>query len=293
VEKLETSYRIDGSKRRIRFDPREKDAIPDLHYSYFSGNYEAEFDSLKINNRPVYYERGEKDDSTSGMFYYCDAEKSWVFTIKVFAQSENIKEGDDTVVPKETIDRCKDGGWLMRSPITEAFLLDQVPTDSWSIWTGTLNVASDFSITCAECDSDIDCGLRNGKCNSGTCTCEEGRYRGNFCNVVEPCDKLQYFPGGERELSAGSLPPTTEEEPFLVKKEVTAYDRYVCERQQLGKYTTSNQQLTLFLVYRPRRSLLSLEISDLFTPPLSIRKAWQLYFIPEGAGILQLSQTKR
>jgi hypothetical protein len=271
-------YRINGSKRSILFDPSDKTDIPDLHYSSFSGNYFADF-SVLIQNRPVYYERNKKDDSTSGTFYYCDAEKSWVFTIKAFANQTAVRENTTTVIPQETIKRCENGGgWLMRSPITDAFLLDEVPTDSWSIWTGTLNVASDFSITCAECGSNTDCGLGiNGKCKKkegqkkGSCDCEED-YSGTFCNVEKPCRELAYFEGEEAADDAlrpfQSTAADTLSGVLYNEKGVEAYDRYVCERHSYVEEntTSSNQQLTLFLVYPPidGRFVLSTSQTSLF-----------------------------
>jgi hypothetical protein len=79
----------------------------------------------------------------------------------------------------------------MRSPITEAFRLEDVPTDGWRIWTGDLEFASDISVTCAGCTSDLDCGLSNGKCRSDSmCGCNAG-FEGIFCNAEKPCDQLE------------------------------------------------------------------------------------------------------
>jgi hypothetical protein len=99
--------------------------------------------------------------------------------------------GTAGAIPKETMQNRCEFGWLMRSPITEAFRLEDVPMDGWRIWTGTLEFASDFSITCAECKSDLDCGLSNGECQSNSmCACNTG-FEGTFCNAEKPCDQLE------------------------------------------------------------------------------------------------------
>jgi hypothetical protein len=179
---------VKGSRRPLSstFDPSKP---PDLHYAYFSGLYEASFDE-RHNDRPIYYQQGLEPrgdsigkDVTAGMFYYCEKENAWVFSIKAL--------GTAGAIPKETMQPRCEFGWLMRSPITEAFRLDDVPMDGWRIWTGALEFASDFSATCAECTSDLDCGLSNGKCRSDSmCSCNAG-FEGTFCNAEKPCDQLE------------------------------------------------------------------------------------------------------
>ena len=44
-----------------------EDFPPLLHYSYFSGEYVADIDNKLSKHRPVYYERGNKDDPRAGL----------------------------------------------------------------------------------------------------------------------------------------------------------------------------------------------------------------------------------
>ena len=73
----------------------QEEIPPLLHYSYFSGEYIAVIDK---ETRPVYYERGMVDDPRAGKIYYCEAVKSWVFTIPALT----------SVIPKKT--RVVEGG---------------------------------------------------------------------------------------------------------------------------------------------------------------------------------------
>lgn len=85
---------------------------PLLHYSYFSGEYIA--DSSSGETRPMYYERG-KVDPEAGLFYYCEPMRSWLFTIPAL----------ESVIPKQKKGACQ-YGWLMQSPMTEAYKLVSV-----------------------------------------------------------------------------------------------------------------------------------------------------------------------
>ena len=164
---------------------------PEIHYSYFSGKYKADFTNQDgiPNLRPVYYEMVKStnisfisdDDHSLGMFYYCNTENAWVWTVKTFAASG--------ILPQKTLDRCP-LGWLLRSPITEALTLEDVPTDGWRVWTGVLHEMNDLSFRCLECNTDIDCGLERGICGSDRlCHCHDFA-SGNFCNEQKPCMDL-------------------------------------------------------------------------------------------------------
>jgi len=82
----------------------------------------------------------------------------------------------------------------MRSPITQASVLDEAPKDGWRIWTGTLGFASDFSISCAECNDSLDCGVDRGECSDGECKCHNG-FVGDFCSeeTASNCFLLDLF----------------------------------------------------------------------------------------------------
>lgn len=95
TESDEPVRNIFGSNRTIGVNFNETNP-PDLIFSFFSGNYYASFDKEDlVESRPVYWERGFVD-STSGMFYYCDAEKAWVFTVPAL--------GEALAVPASTIE---------------------------------------------------------------------------------------------------------------------------------------------------------------------------------------------
>ena len=80
----------------------------------------------------------------------------------------------------------------MRSPITEAATLDGVSSDGWDVWTGNLDFASDFSITCIECKKDVDCSMNRGTCEHSQCVCNDDK-AGDFCHEDKPCEDLILF----------------------------------------------------------------------------------------------------
>jgi hypothetical protein len=150
--------------------------------------------------------KGKKDDSDENEKKKKDQQKE--------SKKDNGDDGDD----KKACLKEAMFGWE-----------EEYKGDFWND-NDSASVASDFSITCAECDSKIDCGLNRGKCNDGTCTCDEG-YRHKFCNVREPCNQLAYFADNGVEANPkGSFSYTLE------KSDLMACDRCVCERQQVGKY---------------------------------------------------------
>jgi hypothetical protein len=149
---------------------------PLLHYSYFSAEYTAVLEGTGLTPRPRYYERGKVNDATgqTGLFYYCESIRSWVFTIPAL----------ESIIPKQE-GNCP-YGWLMQSPMTEAYKLEDVPASNWNIivGSGTVEIAEGFSLNCGECGRDSDCSL-NGKCNHGSCECFDG-WQGRKCNLQAP-----------------------------------------------------------------------------------------------------------
>jgi hypothetical protein len=106
------------------------------------------------------------------MFYYCEQDQAWVFTIRAIAQADRPES------------ECKHG-WLMQSPLTKEFNLEDVGPDGWKIWTEYGKYA-DLSFSCNQCFRDSDCGGR-GKCNKETkiCACKTNR-TGSHCQTETP-----------------------------------------------------------------------------------------------------------
>jgi hypothetical protein len=239
---------------------------PDVLYSFFSGPYKAYFNKL-VNERPVYYQ-GSKDVA-SGKFYYCDPQKSWVFTVEAFK--------DANAIPIETMNGNCDHGWLLRSPITEAFKLEDVPTDGWRIWTGSFEVASDFSFTCAECDSNLDCGLNRGECKGGACHCNnkgnEGPFEGPFCNADPSCDSLINFFNITETAADGVAYGSTNYAKmvnFADDSALTAYDRPTY-------FSVMNEAEIEVILYTGRRwydAYFSPAEAFLFLQPLGFHAYW-------------------
>lgn len=171
-------------RESIRRVPFLEERPHELLYQHFCGVYEAEelenSDRLReLNGRPVYWERGFKDP-TSGMFYYCDAIKSWVFSIEALYNTPRA-------MPEEAREECQ-YGWLLQSPSTTAMTLEEAPTRRWNIWTGSMGEASrDFRIECIDCERNSDCGLTHGTCDqdTSTCICKEN-WQGNRCQEAKP-----------------------------------------------------------------------------------------------------------
>jgi hypothetical protein len=180
-------------------------------YSFFSGTYKLgknqDNGRLEIyNKRAVYYESVDSSQTSfkdKGKFRYCkgssdsgDSEGKWIFTIEAF---ENAFDRDDEEDPD-----CKK--WLMRSPPTSAFTLEDVPTEGWRVWIGPSNggsvtVASNFVVTCDDCDASVDCSY-HGKCakdNANSCDCADV-YLGNRCEIDPPCPILWADLAGESSL---------------------------------------------------------------------------------------------
>lgn len=184
---------------------------PDLHYSYFSGIYQAD---CCYEDRQVYYERDLelcKTDPTCGKFYYCPEVESWVFTIE--ALNNSLKQKDKCVA-----------GWLARSPETDEYILENVELEGWKIWTGILEETPLLNIEDAECNNDADCSL-NGHCVDTLCECDKGW-------TGRRCDKAEYCPAMERYNYGENSKDYTEFGPFLLLKDdkdepVLSYERPV------------------------------------------------------------------
>lgn len=185
------------------------DEIPHmLQYSFFNGDYVVEF--FDKSNRPVYYERGMMNKK-AGKFYYCEAERSWVFTIPALRD----------VIPGKS--NCPQG-WLLQSPITDALTLEDVPLSQWHViqGSGVLGKTSttEFSIECAECKRNSDCSL-NGVCSGGACDCDDA-WTGQTCNIQRPfCEELSWVEYGDSSLNYTEIGPYK-----ILKRESTTVEVY-------------------------------------------------------------------
>ncbi|KAL7521761.1 hypothetical protein ACHAWX_006442 [Stephanocyclus meneghinianus] len=127
-----------------------------LVYSFFNGVYEQRGSQ---DGRPVYVEQNKFDntpytDKIGAEIKYCKALQAWVFT------HDNIRKSasDESDCP-----------WLLKANSLGYELLD-VPSDSWSVWVGTIT-QTEVSISCNACTSDVDCNL-NGECLNKICKCD-------------------------------------------------------------------------------------------------------------------------
>ena len=120
------------------------------------------------------------------MFYYCDSESAWVFTIKALHKSDFPESG------------CKHE-WLMKSQRTEAMKLEDVGKDGWQVWTGSSTAAS-LGMICNQCYIDSDCG-GHGKCQQKSCSCK-ATHTGKHCEFETPfCPRLKLTVLGDDALS--------------------------------------------------------------------------------------------
>eukprot|EP00978_Attheya_sp_CCMP212_P002970 scaffold6079_cov66-Attheya_sp.AAC.3 len=189
--------------------------VRELPYGPFSGIYEVYHDNhdnfVWKGGRPVYYTRNIEigDGSHPGKFSYCKNEKAWVFTI----------DG----VRKAFSDKCN---WLLRSPKTEAYSLGDVPTTGWSIWTDDALVPADphFELSCAECESDVDCSYLHGSCEKKICVCDPS-WTGRNCQTSFYCSTLH----SELSFSNGGVTKTSpnDSKAFLHLKGVAYKERPV------------------------------------------------------------------
>ena len=202
----------DSNLKNLPFNSVESELVsaaagipPDIHYSHFSGTYEADFDD-KPHSRPKYYEGGKGKES--GMFYYCSDESAWVFTILPIANAHS----DSFPASK-----CE-YGWLLKSPITIERSLDNVPSEGWTVWNGKETLASEISKACISCSVDSECSQGRGTCDdTNQCRCHEG-FMGPFCEFDQPQSPLV-------QISETMNQPTVG--PFETIKGVSAYNRPV------------------------------------------------------------------
>ena len=192
------SYYVDG------IDFQDDTAIVELLYSSFSGTYrigytyneKSDTNVIEIRaQRAVYYEEIPGFDQTFrdrslGTFYYCAG--AWLFTVEGIRDAFDREDELDEASRKE-FEEC--GRWLLRSPPTEEFFLENVPTDNWRIWTGAVESADGLSISCNDCQSAVDCNYF-GECVDKKCQCSENRVDPT-CSVDPPCSDLQLIIIGE------------------------------------------------------------------------------------------------
>jgi hypothetical protein len=174
------------------FDSNETEV--ELVYSSFSGTYmigEEDNGKLEIlDDRAVYYEVvsgkniATQGKGSRGKFFYCEG--AWLFTIEMLSHAFD-REGDE--------DEGYCGRWLLRSPATEAFTLENVSPDGWKIWTGDIEEAEDFSFSCDDCEKSVDCNY-HGTCLDKKCVCGGNRL-GNSCEIEPPCASMELVQIGE------------------------------------------------------------------------------------------------
>jgi hypothetical protein len=211
------------------------DEIPHfLEYAFFNGDYVAEFDQSK---RPVYYEKGMMNNDKAGRFSYCERERSWVFSIPALRD----------VIPGKS--NCPDG-WLLQSPITDAFTLENVPLSQWHIiqGSGALGKTSttEFIIECAACRRNSDCSL-NGECIDGACICEDA-WQGRICNIQQPfCKQLAWVEYGDSSLEYTETGPYSLLKPKGDDSVVQVYGMPVYHHKTDGNATNGcKDNLVLF-----------------------------------------------
>jgi hypothetical protein len=157
------------------------------------------------------------------MFYYCEQDQAWVFTIRAVAAADRPKS------------ECKHG-WLMQSPITKAFNLEDVGPDGWKVWTESLKTA-DLAFTCNKCFRDSDCG-GVGTCSDGLCKCDDPtKHIGSRCQTEIPfCSSVESVVYGESALDFERFAPYE-----LVKRDESAvllYDRPAFWKEKADNTTT-------------------------------------------------------
>jgi hypothetical protein len=150
------------------------------------------------------------------MFYHCKQDQAWVFTIRAVAAADRPKS------------ECKHG-WLMQSPITKAFNLEDVGPDDWKVWTESLKTA-DLAFTCNECFRDSDCG-GVGTCTDRQCKCDDPtKHIGSRCQTEIPfCSSVEKVVYGENAIAYEKFAPFE-----LVKRDESAillYNRPAFSRQ--------------------------------------------------------------
>jgi hypothetical protein len=140
----------------------------------------------------------------------------------------------------EAFERNEEGedcaGWLLRSPATTAFVLEEVPTDGWRVWigdskNGSVSDVSGFNIRCDDCKKPVDCNY-HGTCSKDTSTCScLPSYFGSRCEFDLPCPAMEidflgasstdYYKEGpysvlRRDKTLASLDTKTSKEDLLL-----------------------------------------------------------------------------
>jgi uncharacterized membrane protein YbaN (DUF454 family) len=198
-ESLRFYYRVNLQDETDTIDDGQLD---ELIYSAFSGTYRigaVEKGVLEIvEQRAVYYEEvpGKVDnsdeidntyrDNSLGKFFYCEG--AWIFTV------EALQDAFDREDDSEELQKC--GRWLLRSPPTKEFFLENVPTDNWRIWTGSVEIADGIDIICNDCKGVVDCNY-HGECVNKRCVCNDDGF-GPTCGLDPPCLQLDFIVVGER-----------------------------------------------------------------------------------------------
>ncbi|CAB9518387.1 expressed unknown protein [Seminavis robusta] len=182
--KRSTQFALNGTTAR---DLSSYDRTATLEYAFFSGSYEIVQRDGKLERhggRPIYVERDAnyRNDSAYSIFYYCEEQSTWVYTILGLG---NATQGRDV---------CE-LGWLAVSEQTEEYSLEKVP-QNWKVWTGIVS-DSIVKIESDSCELPSDCSL-NGVCGEDkVCKCNEG-WQGRHCNVEAPyCPALAFVKYGK------------------------------------------------------------------------------------------------
>lgn len=161
-----------------------------LLYSAFSGNYVLQRNMAEVRkyHRFEYQEdilaSASGNNKDKGRFKYCKEASAWIFTIDSFANAfTRNTDGED----------CP--GWLLRSPTTTAYKLEDVPTAGWRIWTGDVqdgevSVPSFLSISCDDCQASVDCNYHGTCASNSTCVCDQ-QFLGPNCEISPPCASLE------------------------------------------------------------------------------------------------------
>jgi len=160
---------------RNHTDPEGGTFEQTLVYSYFNGVYVS---NGTYNGYPRYTEQNKIDgsafhDTIPAEIVYCKEEERWVFT------HQDIVKSNRDIAKSE----C---AWLFRSAKTREYNLVDVPSDSWSGWTGVVLKAVDFSILCNMAERETSCNYHGSVSKDGLCECYDG-YNGIHCEFEKPC----------------------------------------------------------------------------------------------------------
>eukprot|EP00578_Thalassiosira_sp_NH16_P023261 CAMPEP_0181093132 /NCGR_PEP_ID=MMETSP1071-20121207/9285_1 /TAXON_ID=35127 /ORGANISM="Thalassiosira sp., Strain NH16" /LENGTH=802 /DNA_ID=CAMNT_0023175351 /DNA_START=14 /DNA_END=2422 /DNA_ORIENTATION=+ len=150
-----------------------------LLYSHFSGTY---IENGTHGGYPRYTEQNKRNSSkfealVGAELLFCHELEAWVFRHELIKTSQNGKEENE----------CS---WLMRSPDTITFDIEEAADYDWNVWTGVIKPSSGLYVSCNECANSEDCGHR-GTCSSDRqCKCDDEGHFGYKCEHERPCDSL-------------------------------------------------------------------------------------------------------